>query len=191
MKTFALILLAIAIQNASSFAPISSATRIMTASCHVTPSLQASNYYDDDDEGDLAKVPRRRERGRMFDSEEEENEFYDRVEERVYANVDDDEEEYDDDDEDDDLDDEEWENYDTFSNVVIDNPILDAIDPDGAFARFPELARDPRFWIDMILFICFLNFLSDIGPRNTLPDTSWYPDGVNINIVGVNTLNPM
>mmetsp|Transcript_13042 Transcript_13042/g.30859 ORF Transcript_13042/g.30859 Transcript_13042/m.30859 type:complete len:194 (-) Transcript_13042:293-874(-) len=190
MKSLPLILLAIAIQNASSFAPMSSAAPRMTF-CHVTPSLQATNnnYYEDEDDGDFVKVPRRRERGRIFENEKEESEFYDRVEERVYGSVDDDEE-YEDDDEDedeDDWDDEEWEDYDTFSNVVIDNPILDAIDPDGAFARFPELARDPRFWIDMILFICFLNFLSDIGPQNTLPDAIWYPNGVNIDIVGVNT----
>lgn len=158
---------------------------IQTSHCHVTPSvaLQAANYYDDDKDEDLVKVPRRRERGRMFESEEEESEFYDRVEERVYgSNVDDDEDE-------DDEDDEEWEDYDTFSNVVIDNPILDAIDPDGAYERFPELVRDPRFWLDMILFICFLNFLSDIGPQNTLPDSIWYFNQDNIDIVGVNALS--
>lgn len=187
MKTLSRIMLAIAIQNASSFAPISAPH--MT-SCLMKPSLQAKNDYDDDENADFAKVPIRRERGSMFDNEEEETEFYNRVEERVYGSVDE-EKEYDDEDEDDDDDDEEWESYDTFSNVVIDNPILDAIDPDGAFARFPELARDPRFWIDMILFICFLNFLSDIGPRNSLPDTSWYPDGVNILVPGVNTNIPM
>lgn len=66
------------------------------------------------------------------------------------------------------------EEYDLFGNELIPNPILDSIDPDGAAERFPELARDPRFWIDMVLFIAFLNFLSDIGPRDFLPDIPLY-----------------
>ncbi|KAL3928904.1 MAG: hypothetical protein SGBAC_012439 [Bacillariaceae sp.] len=191
MITFAviplLLLLAITIHEASSFSPMSKPHMV---SCQVTTSLQASNDYEfeDGDDGDRVKVPRRRERGRMFENKEEETEFYDRVEERVYGNLED--EEFDDEDEEDDFDDEEWEDYDTFSNVVIDNPILDRIDPDGAFQRFPELARDPRFWIDMILFVCFLNFLSDIGPQNTLPDVEWFPNGVNIDVVGVNVPPP-
>ena len=60
-----------------------------------------------------------------------------------------------------------------FSNVIIDNPILDQIDPDGAAERFPELVSDPKFWFDMVLFIVFLNFLSSIGPQNTFNDIPW------------------
>lgn len=64
------------------------------------------------------------------------------------------------------LDDEDEDQYDLLSDVVIPNPLLDSIDPDGAADRFPELARDPRFWFDIVLFISILNFLSDLGPRN-------------------------
>lgn len=124
-----------------------------------------------DDEGEKVKVPRRGRRGRFYDDEEEETEFFNKVEQNVYGNRLEDDEvwEYDEDDEDD-LYDEEEEDYGLFSNVIIDNPILDSIDPDGAAERFPELARDPRFWFDMVLFIAFLNFLSAIGPQDYFPD---------------------
>ncbi len=63
------------------------------------------------------------------------------------------------------LDDYSDEDYEMFSNVIIPNPILDSIDPDGAADRFPELARDPKFWFEIGLFLAFINFLSFIGPR--------------------------
>lgn len=65
---------------------------------------------------------------------------------------------------------EEMEKHDLLGNVLIPNPILDNIDPDGAADRFPELAKDPRFWFDMVLFIAFLDFLSLVGPRDPFPD---------------------
>jgi hypothetical protein len=113
------------------------------------------------DEDEYAKAPigRRRRRdeqlGRGFAKEEEEEE----------------DDEYLEDDDDDDDDDE---SYDLFSNVIIDNPLLDSIDPDGAAERFPELARDPKFWLDIFLFICVLDFLSLMGPQDNLPDLLWY-----------------
>jgi hypothetical protein len=126
----------------------------------------------DDEEKDFARVPRRRNRGRFYDREEEEDAFYDTVERNIYGDdeFDDDDE---DDDEDDDLDD-DGEDYGIFSNVLIDNPILDRIDPDGAAERFPELARDPRFWFDMVLFIALLNWLSSVGPQDYFPDIPYY-----------------
>jgi hypothetical protein len=57
-----------------------------------------------------------------------------------------------------------------FEDILIPNPILDNIDPDGAAERFPELASDPKFWFEMFLFISFINFVSFIGPRNPFPD---------------------
>ncbi|KAG7342844.1 hypothetical protein IV203_020788 [Nitzschia inconspicua] len=66
--------------------------------------------------------------------------------------------------------DEEEEGGGIFENVLIPNPILDSIDPDGAAERFPELARDPKFWLDIFLFLAFINFVSFIGPRNPFPD---------------------
>jgi hypothetical protein len=78
----------------------------------------------------------------------------------------------------DDDDDEDEEDYDLFGTVLIPNPLLDSIDPDGAADRFPELARDPRFWFDMVLFIAFLDFLSYAGPRDPFPDLPMYFPGV-------------
>lgn len=63
------------------------------------------------------------------------------------------------------LDDYDDEEFDMFSNEVIPNQILDSIDPDGAAERFPELARDPKFWFEIGLFVTFINFVSFIGPR--------------------------
>ena len=128
----------------------------------------------DDDDEDLkrVKVPIRRQRGKFAGDEEEEydsDEFYDVDDE--YDDEFDDEDEDDYEDEDDDDDDDE---YGLFSNVIIDNPLLDSMDPDGSAERFPELAKDPKFWLDMVLFIAFLNFLSDVGPRDTLPNLAWY-----------------
>lgn len=126
---------------------------------------------DDEEEEELVRVPRRRQRGRFYDRQEEEDDFYDSVERNIYGD-----DEFDDDDDledDDDLDDDD-EDYGMFSNVLIDNPILDRIDPDGAAERFPELARDPRFWFDMALFIALLNFLSSVGPQDYFPDIPYY-----------------
>jgi hypothetical protein len=124
---------------------------------------------EDDEDLKRVKVPIRRQRGRFAGDEEEEydpDEFYD---------VDDEyDDEFDDEDEDDEDDDDEDDEYGLFSNVIIDNPLLDSIDPDGSAERFPELASDPRFWFDMVLFFAFLNFLSDVGPRDALPDLQWY-----------------
>ena len=124
----------------------------------------------DDDEEELVRVPRRNRRGRFYEDRESEEAFYDSVERRIYGQSDDIE-----DDEDEDLDDDDdEEEYGIFSNVLIDNPILDRIDPDGAAERFPELAKDPRFWIDMFLFIAFLDWLSAIGPQNYFRDLPYF-----------------
>jgi hypothetical protein len=118
------------------------------------------NYYDDDDDTDDGEQQQRT--ARINTSEDE---FYE-------------DEDFDDDEDTDWLDevDEirmEQDLSDLFENVIIPNPLLDSIDPDGASERFPELARDPRFWFDMALFVCFLNFLSYVGPRNQSIDFLW------------------
>ena len=106
------------------------------------------SYEDDDQQRSASNV------GDYYDDEEDDDEDY-------YYDDDDDEEEVDDE-------------YSMFGSAVIPNPLLDSIDPDGAAERFPELARDPKFWIDMLVFIAVLDFLSDIGPRNALPDIPYY-----------------
>mmetsp|Transcript_10174 Transcript_10174/g.22409 ORF Transcript_10174/g.22409 Transcript_10174/m.22409 type:complete len:645 (+) Transcript_10174:28-1962(+) len=117
-------------------------------------------YYDDDDVGDdydPAASPKSR-RSTKYQEEEE----------------DDDEDEFDNDYDDFDEEDEEYDLYEEetelLGNVLIPNPLLDSMDPDGAAERFPEIARDPRFWFDMALFVAFLNFLSYAGPRDPYPD---------------------
>lgn len=128
---------------------------------------------DDEEDEEFVKVPRRRRRGRFYDKEEEDDAFYENVERNIYGE-DGGEEDWDEEDDEDDLDDEDDEDYGMFSNVLIDNPILDRIDPDGAAERFPELARDPRFWFDMVLFIALLNWLSAVGPQDYFPDIPYY-----------------
>lgn len=107
-------------------------------------------YEDDDDDGDAYQVysGRQRRGENVYDEE-----------------LDDDQDEYYDDDDEE----EDEEEYELFGNAIIPNPLLDSIDPDGAHERFPELARDPRFWFDMLLFVMFLDFLSYAGPRDPLP----------------------
>lgn len=96
--------------------------------------------------------------------DDEDNWTYANDEEEEDRDGDDDYDLYDDDDE------ENEEEYELFGDVLIPNPLLDSMDPDGAAERFPELARDPRFWFDMLLFVAFLDFLSYAGPRDPFPD---------------------
>jgi hypothetical protein len=122
---------------------------------------------DDDDEGgmfEFARVRRRGRRGRDYDDDRQVDEDLGRAADSLEARGIFDR--YQDDEEDDD--DEELGGF--FANVIQPNPILDSIDPDGAAERFPELARDPKFWFDMVLFLAFINFVSFIGPRNPYPD---------------------
>jgi len=138
---------------------------------------------DDDKERVLARVRRRRGRGAYADDDDADND--DSVsdsgsrksrrgdesvnyaadileDDGIFDEMDD--EYYDDDDIEND------ESYDTFSNTVIPNQLLDSIDPDGSADRFSELASDPRFWFDIFLFITILDFISFIGPRNPFLD---------------------
>jgi len=167
----------------------SSSALLTSFQCHNRLCARISNYDDDDDDDDdnekeedpeFARVRRNRGRRRTYDDDVDDDDMYEySVESRsrrksssvmdaadvlegegYFDEFDDDE--YDDEDED--------EAYDMFSNTLIPNPILDSIDPDGSAERFPELASDPRFWLDMFLFISFLNILSFIGPRNPFPE---------------------
>ena len=91
--------------------------------------------------------------------------------------VDDYDEEDESDTDDDDDDDDDWmmEERNLFENVLVPNPLLDAMDPDGTADRFPELFSDGKFWRDMILLVLFLDFLSTVGPQsNPFPDLPWF-----------------
>lgn len=147
--------------------------------------LQAAQRMDD--EADYVPVRRRRRQRPYYDEEEEDvyaegsaywnddatadpadpDDFYD-------ENIDFDEEEMDaalDYLEDMMGDWEEDPDYHLLSNVVLPNPLLDNMDPDGAWERAPELLRDVRFWFDLGIFILLLDFLALLGADNPLP---WY-----------------
>jgi hypothetical protein len=131
---------------------------------------------EDEDDLEMARVRRSRRESRQFDEnkQEQDGNYYDTgrdTQSNSKQEYDDNDEDYTDweDDEDYDEDDDEID-YELLGNILVPNPILDSIDPDGAAERFPELARDPRFWFDMLLFVAFLDFVAYAGPRNPLPD---------------------
>lgn len=158
-------------------------SRATTFQSQLGARVSGSDDIDEDNEDKervLARVRRRRGRGAYADDDvyddvdddgrrrsrrEDESVNYaaDMLEdEGIFDEMDD--EYYDDDDIEND------ESYDTFSNTVIPNQLLDSIDPDGSAERFSELASDPRFWFDIFLFITVLDFISFIGPRNPFLD---------------------
>jgi hypothetical protein len=127
-----------------------------------------NDYYSDDDDDNMDDSDnnwiddtlrgRGKKRTKTIDNYEDE------IDDDIYD--DDDDEEYDD------YDDEFIKNeYELLGNELIPNPLLDSIDPDGAAERFPELAQDPKFWFEMLLFVAFLDFVSYAGPRNPFPDS--------------------
>jgi hypothetical protein len=143
------------------------------------------NSDDDEDPDERELVPVRRRKGggaKYYDQDDDQDEAYDQADDKgsyYYDDQEDDEMEddvdWEEDDEEDEDDGEGEVNYDyLFENTVIPNPLLDSMDPDGAADRFPELARDPRFWFDMALFVAFLNFLSFAGPRDPFPDIPFF-----------------
>jgi hypothetical protein len=139
------------------------------------PTLVASASPPSDEDREYARV-RRGGRGRPEREANEDDDFSTERREAYLEN----EEDWEDledvlfgDEDDDDYDDDD-EDYELLGDVLIPNPLLDSIDPDGASERFPELASDPKFWLDMVLFVAFLNFLSGVGPQDPFPDIPWY-----------------
>lgn len=166
----------------SYIATTTATTTTTTALMMVSNKNQEDDNDDDDDERELIRVRRGGGSRRGRDAADDVD-YYGGAEGRGDYNdigrkasstynqrdyYDEDEDDSDEEDEDDKAD--EDEEYDLFENVLIPNPILDSMDPDGAAERFPELASDWRFWLDLILFIAFVNFLSSVGPQDTLPD---------------------
>jgi hypothetical protein len=142
---------------------------------------------DDDNEEEL--VPVRRQRGRKpyyEDDDITDEEYYGdsrapggRTYERD-ADYDDDDEEMKNKEKQEEFDDalayldevlDQWEptEHAPFGKEIVPNALLDNIDPDGAADRFPELARDPRFWFELLLLIMFLDFCSLAGPQDAFP----------------------
>jgi hypothetical protein len=138
--------------------------------------LRDDDDDDHDDEREYASVRRRSRRSRP---EREYNDDQDTTGRQTFQEDDDYDQRYQNYEEDyewvndlldNDDDDDDEPVYGLFGNEIIPNELLDNIDPDGAADRFPELARDPRFWFDMFLFVAFLDFLSWVGPRDPFPD---------------------
>lgn len=130
-------------------------------------------------EDDFVPVGRRRRRP-YYDEEEATEDDYAVSDE--YLDDEEDDYYYEDDDADDDSIDpalqyleevmNDWEesaDHELLANVVLPNPLLDNMDPDGAADRAPELLRDPRFWFDLFLFVMVMDFLSWVGPQNPNP----------------------
>jgi hypothetical protein len=131
------------------------------------------NDDDDEDNREKVRVPRGGRRRRYEEENSYNQEEYETTEERPYYDDDEDEdEEYYEDDDDDDDDDEEYEEVDyeymyekeTTSkseydqDILIPNPILDQVDPEGAGERFGEIAKDPIFWRDVLIVVAVFNF---------------------------------
>ena len=131
-----------------------SSTRVPTFALHES----------DQDDRERVRVPRGRGRRRRYEDEYD-DEIDERQQERRYYDEEeyeygDDDDEYDDEEEDFDFDfvdrvqvDEEY-----AADILIPNPILDNVDPEGAGERFGECARDPTFWRDVLIAIAVFNF---------------------------------
>lgn len=137
-------------------------------------------YEEEDEERELVPVPRRG-RGRWFGNEPPEVEsysddrasnqqkrgaYYDEEEQDrrgPYYDEEEDEDFYDVyvDDDDEDSDDDEEEEYE--DDILIPSPLLDNIDPDGAAERFGEIALDPKFLLDVLIFVAVLNFVDYVA----------------------------
>ena len=139
------------------------------------------NFRDDDDndnnndneDRERVRVPRGgRGRGnRQYEEDRSIEEYYETKERPYYEEEEeeaDEEEDYNDDDDDDEDyydDDNDIDDYDLKEtqndydgDILIPNPILDQVDPEGAGERFGEIARDPIFWRDLILVVAIFNF---------------------------------
>jgi len=140
--------------------------------------MSSRSRRDDDDEEDegeyggdsrryeYARVGRRRGREYRDDVEMDDaasdrggrrsREYYEDFEE------DDDYDEYLDDDDDDD---------DFEEGILIPNPILDSIDPEGAADRIGELFSDPKWWRDvaLIALVCFVVYFNTYDIDELVP----------------------
>jgi len=84
------------------------------------------------------------------------------------------EEDYDSDDEDEDEDFEE--------GILIPNPILDSVDPEGTSERIGELFEDPKFWKDMaaVALVVWAVYYLTYDPTDLIPWDSVKPDDFNL-----------
>ena len=114
------------------------------------------NYFDNDDEDEdtereLAKVRR----GKRRRNDEYEDDYEPELYRKVDAYL---------------KDKKEVDGMDDYNrNGIMPNALLDSMDPEGAGERFPELIRDPKFWIDIGLFFLLLNVLDNVAVIDSSP----------------------
>lgn len=67
--------------------------------------------------------------------------------------------------------------------ILIPNPILDAVDPEGAADRIGELFVDPKWWRDVasIAFVVAFVYLYTYNPGDLVPWDSVTPDDFDLN----------
>lgn len=106
-------------------------------------------YRDEAEVDGGAGSDRSRSRDREYYDDEEEDE---RGVGGTYGEYDDDYDEFLDDDDDEDFE----------EGILIPNPVLDSIDPEGAADRIGELISDPRWWRDVavIAFLCLVAYIN-------------------------------
>lgn len=134
-------------------------------------------YGDDDEDYEYARVGRRRGRGAEREDDPYDDSVYDddgdrrrryRDEPRMY----DDDEDFDEDD--------EAEEYE--EGILIPNPILDSIDPEGAADRLDELFGDPKWWRDTaaVLAVTLAAYLYTYDPATLIPWDRVTPDSFDL-----------
>ena len=113
---------------------------------------------------------RRRRRGSYGDDVDEYDGYGAEFDEEDDDYEEDYEEDYDSDDEDEDEDFEE--------GILIPNPILDSVDPEGASERIGELFEDPKFWKDMavVALVVWTVYYLTYDPTDLIPWDSVTPN---------------
>lgn len=117
---------------------------------------------------------RRSRRGSYGDGVDEYDGYDAEFDEEDYDYEEDYEEDYDSDDEDEDEDFEE--------GILIPNPILDSVDPEGASERIGELFEDPKFWKDMavVALVVWTVYYLTYDPTDLIPWDSVTPNDFNL-----------
>ena len=118
-----------------------------------------------DGDGDAPSSSSRREQRRQRSYDEDDVDQYDGYDAEFDEEDDDYEEDYEEDyDSDDDEDDFE-------EGILIPNPILDSVDPEGASERIGELFEDPKFFRDMavVAFVVWVVYFLTFDPIDLIP----------------------
>ena len=88
------------------------------------------------------------------------------------AEFDEEDDDYEEDyDSDDDVDDDDDDEDDFEEGILIPNPILDSVDPEGASERIGELFEDPKFFRDMavVAFVVWVVYFRTFDPTDLIP----------------------